>query len=78
MPDEATEREVTSIRQAMGRLYWDVRDLYIACFQYGDIGTEADLREHLDTGRHLRPEQHVVLVVALNEGLMAQGDPLRI
>ncbi len=72
------EQEVASIREAMERLYWDVRDLYIACFQYGDIGTEADLREHLDTGRHLRPEQHVVLVVALNEELLAQGDPHRI
>ena len=78
MPDEATERDVAPIKEAMERLYWDVRDLYIACFQYGDIGTEADLRQHLDTGRHLRPEQHVILVVALNEGLMAQGDPLRI
>ena len=78
MPDEATQRDVAPIREAMERLYWDVRDLYIACFQYGDIGTEADLREHLRTGRRLRSEQHVILVVAVNEGLMAQGDQHRI
>ena len=86
MPEEADEQDVAAIEEqdvatikaAMERLYWDVRDLYITCFQYGDIGTEADLREHLATGRHLRPEQHVVLVVAINEGLMAQGDPRRI
>ena len=78
MGEEGPDRDVGPIREAMERLYWDVRDLDIACFQYGDIGTEADLRAHLETGSHLRPEQHVVLVVALNDGLRAQGDPLRI
>jgi len=77
-PEEAVEQDVTPIREAMDRLYRDPRDLDIACFQYGDIGTEADLREHLATGRHLQPEQHVVLVVALDEGLMGRGDPHRI
>lgn len=78
MPEEAVEQDVTPIREAMDRLQWDPRDLYVACFQYGDVGTEADLGEHLATGRHLRPEQHVVLLVALNEGLMVRGDPHRI
>jgi hypothetical protein len=78
MPEEAVAQDVGAISDAMDRLYWDVRDLYITCSQYGDIGTEADLREHLVTGRRLRPEQHVVLVVAVNEGLMSQGDPHRV
>jgi hypothetical protein len=79
MPEGMTsDREIASVRAAMDRLWWDVRDLFVACLQYGDVGTEADLRAHLATGDRLTDAQHAVIVATLNDGLLAQGDAFRI
>ena len=67
-----------SVHTAMERLHWDLRDLFIATLQYGNIGTEADLRKYLDTGDHLTPAQRGLVVATLNDGLLIQGDPFRI
>ena len=72
------DSEWRSVHAAMNRLHWHLRDLFIATLQYGDIGTEADLREYLDTGDHLTPAQRRLVVATLNDGLLMQGDLFRI
>ncbi|CAA9217636.1 MAG: hypothetical protein AVDCRST_MAG20-450 [uncultured Acidimicrobiales bacterium] len=68
----------TVIGEAMSRLHWELRDLFISSLQFGEIGTEAALRAHLATGEGLTPMQLDVVVAALNDGLLIRGDPFRI
>ena len=70
--------QLRSVHAALERLHWDLRGLFIATFQYGHIGTEADLCEYLDTGAHLTPTQRSLVVATLNDGLLISGDSFRI
>ena len=51
--------------RAMGRLKWSASDLYVATVRFGDVGTEADIAEHMRTGNHLPPEKRVLVTAAL-------------
>lgn len=62
----------------MERLGWRIRDWYLACFAYGTVGREEDLRLHLETGDHLDPAARAVATAALNDALMERGDDFRI
>lgn len=68
----------SAIKEAMSRLHLDLRALFIWTLQYGEVGTEADLRAHLATGDGLTPAQLRVVIAALNDGLRACGDDFRI
>lgn len=70
--------DVASITEAMERLHWDPRDLFISSFAYGRVGTESELRSYLATGTGLSPGQVNVLVATLNDGLRALGDHYRV
>jgi hypothetical protein len=52
-------------QRAMQRLGWTVHDLYLATLHYGDVGTEADVEEHMRTGDHLPPAKKVFIAAAL-------------
>ena len=68
----------TTIAEAMSRLHWELRDLFISSLQYGEVGTEADLGAYLVTGEGLTPGRVGVIVATLNDGLLERGDSVRI
>lgn len=78
MATSEPQLHVESIAEALSRLYWDPRDLFISSFAYGHVGNEADLHRYLATGTGLTPAQVDVLVATLNDGLRALGDHYRV
>ena len=69
---------VADMRQAMARLHWELRDLFVAAIGHGNVGTETDVARHLRTGTHLTCPQASVLVATLDDALMTIGDPFRV
>ena len=67
-----------NMRQAMRLLDWEVRDLFVRTFAYGNVGTEADVGEHLRSANHLSPAQSAVVGAALNDALADIGSSLRV
>jgi hypothetical protein len=67
-----------SMQAAMTELDWELRDLFINALQYGDVGTEADVRRHLESGHHLTGAQTAVLIATLDDALMAARAPFRV
>jgi len=59
--------------EQMARLGWGVAALWSAAIRLGDVGSVADVREHLESGNHLSDAQHMVLVAALRDGLLDAG-----
>lgn len=76
-PEEPQPRG-SPIGEAMARLDWELRDLFISSLQYGEIGTEAGLGTHLETGEGLTQVQLDIVAAALNDGLLVRGDPFRV
>jgi len=71
------DRAFVDVDAQMVRLGWGVFELWSAAIGLGDVGTVADVREHLASGNHLSEAQHTVLVAALHDGLLdadASGD----
>jgi hypothetical protein len=66
------------MQDAMTVLHWEVRDLFINAFAYGNVGTERDVVEHLRSGNHLTAGQRAVVAAAFNDALLAIGHPLRV
>jgi hypothetical protein len=75
---EEPQQHGAAIGEAMARLDWELRDLFISSLGYGEIGTEAGLGAHLATGRGLTRVQLDVIIATLNDGLLGRGDPFRI
>ena len=70
--------QVSAVRDAMDRLGWSHRDLYVASVAYGTVGDEDDVRLHLIDGDHLGSYERVVVVATLNDALMDRGDKFRV
>ena len=64
--------------EALDRLGWSAHDLWVATFGYGDVGTFADLTQHLASGNHLGPAAVACIAAALNDALLDQDDPFRL
>ncbi len=63
-----------AVRAAMERLGWGVRDLYVATFAYGSVGSEHDLGLHVASGNYLGPLERAVVEATLNDALLDRGD----
>jgi hypothetical protein len=51
--------------RAIERLGWTTQQVFSAAIQYGDVGSEDDVAEHLRTGDHLPPEKKTFIAAAL-------------
>lgn len=72
------EKVAADTQKAMTLLHWELRDLFINTFAYGNAGTEADVAEHLRTGDHVTPAQAAVIQAALNDALRGINSPFRV
>lgn len=73
-----SDEVLAKTQHALQLLDWELRDLFIRTFAYGNAGTEADVREHLRTGNHLTAAQLAVVDSALNDALRDIGSSFRV
>lgn len=51
--------------RAIERLGWTAQQVFVAAIEYGNVGTAADVAEHLRTGDHLPAEKKALIAAAL-------------
>ena len=71
-------RVAAAMSEAMARLHWSLRDLFVAASSYGSVGAELDVGIHLRTGTQLTGAQAGVLMATLNDALFSVQDPFRV